>query len=82
MIGMGFATLENILYADRFGLQTVMIRAFTAVPAHAIFAIIMGYYIGLAKFNKKKSHQIFSSGFSISCLDSWNLRSFYFARIL
>ena len=62
MIGMGFATLENILYADCFGLQTIMIRAFTAVPAHAVFAIIMGYYVGLAKFNKKKRLYYFSLG--------------------
>ena len=62
MIGMGFATLENILYADRFGLQTVMVRAFTAVPAHAIFAIIMGYYVGLAKFNPKRRSQLLFLG--------------------
>lgn len=58
MIGMGFATLENLLYADRFGLQTIMVRAFTAVPAHAVFAIVMGYYVGLAKFNKNKKDRI------------------------
>lgn len=53
MIGMGFATLENVLYADRFGLQTIVLRAFTAVPIHAVFAIMMGYFVGLAKFNSK-----------------------------
>lgn len=51
MIGMGFATLENILYATNYGIQTTIIRAFTAVPAHAAFAVIMGYYVGLAKFS-------------------------------
>lgn len=54
MIGMGFATLENIIYADRFGIETILLRAFTAVPAHAVFAVIMGYYVGLAKFDKKQ----------------------------
>ena len=53
MIGMGFATLENLIYANRFGMGTTVIRAFTAVPAHAIFAIFMGYYLGLAKFTKR-----------------------------
>ena len=53
VIGMGFATIENIIYAGRFGTGTTIIRAFTAVPAHAIFAISMGYFTGLAKFNKK-----------------------------
>ena len=28
-------------------------RMFTAVPAHAVFAIIMGYYLGVEKFKKK-----------------------------
>lgn len=50
MIGMGFATLENILYAGSFGLQTILVRALTAVPAHGAFSIIMGYFVGLAKF--------------------------------
>ncbi|MCR9055261.1 PrsW family intramembrane metalloprotease [Phaeodactylibacter xiamenensis] len=50
MIGMGFATLENLMYALQYGLETVILRAFTAVPAHAAFAIIMGYYFGKAKF--------------------------------
>ncbi len=50
MIGMGFATLENLLYAGRYGLDTILIRAFTAVPAHGAFAVISGYYVGLSKF--------------------------------
>ncbi len=54
MIGMGFATIENIFYSLRFDTGTILVRAFTAVPAHAVFAIMMGYFAGLAKFNKKK----------------------------
>lgn len=50
MIGMGFATLENVLYATQFGMETTLLRAFTAVPAHAAFAVIMGYFCGRAKF--------------------------------
>ena len=68
MIGMGFATLENILYADRFGLQTIMVRAFTAVPAHAVFAIVMGYYVGLAKFNEKNQMKYYSLALIIPVL--------------
>ena len=52
MIGMGFATTENILYVlgESGGYSTAIGRAFTAVPAHAIFAIFMGAYMGIAKF--------------------------------
>lgn len=52
MIGMGFATLENILYVSSFGTPTAVVRMFTAVPAHAAFAVIMGYYVGKAKLEK------------------------------
>lgn len=54
MVAMGFATLENIGYVAfdaEHGLQTGLMRMFTSVPAHATFAIIMGYYIGKAKFD-------------------------------
>ena len=53
MVSMGFATVENIMYVVQGGFGIGVLRVFTAVPAHAIFAVVMGYYIGLAKFNKK-----------------------------
>lgn len=37
MVSMGFAALENILYTFKHGLETGVLRAFTAVPAHATF---------------------------------------------
>ena len=51
MVSMGFATTENIMYVIEGGLQTALLRMFTAVPAHATFAVIMGYYMGKAKFS-------------------------------
>jgi len=66
MISMGFATLENILYADQFGYQTTIVRAFSAVPAHAAFAVIMGYYVGMAKFNKPKRIRLVLTGLLIA----------------
>jgi protease PrsW len=50
LISMGFACVENLLYAGQYGISTTLVRFFTAVPAHACFAITMGYYIGKAKF--------------------------------
>ena len=55
MIGMGFAAVENLLYVltqDTYAgsLNVAGWRAFTAVPAHATFAILMGYFVGKAKF--------------------------------
>ena len=57
MVGMGFATLENIGYVTQHGFATGVTRMFLSVPAHATFAVLMGYHIGLAKFdpaNRKK----------------------------
>jgi RsiW-degrading membrane proteinase PrsW (M82 family) len=49
-VSLGFAAIENLLYVINGGYQVGLTRAFTAVPAHALFGIIMGYRVGLAKF--------------------------------
>ena len=54
MVSMGFAATENIMYVLDGGYETALIRAFTAIPAHATFAIIMGYFMGKAKFSKNR----------------------------
>jgi RsiW-degrading membrane proteinase PrsW (M82 family) len=56
MVSMGFATLENVLYVAEGGLGTGLMRMFTAVPAHATFAVLMGYYLGKAKFEHRKEY--------------------------
>lgn len=51
-ISLGFATLENVMYAvfspATFG--TLLMRALLPVSGHALFGIMMGYYMGKAKF--------------------------------
>lgn len=56
MVGMGFATFENILYVLNDGVGVGIMRMFTAVPAHACFAVLMGFYLGKAKFDHKKGN--------------------------
>ena len=53
-ISLGFAAVENVMYVMDGGLSAGLMRAITAVPAHAIFGITMGFYFGLAKFYKKE----------------------------
>ena len=53
-VSMGFAALENVLYVYSYGFETGLFRAFTAVPSHATFAILMGYYMGKAKFSDNR----------------------------
>ena len=54
MVSMGFACTENIMYVLEGGYQTAVLRAFTAVPAHATFGILMGYFMGKAKFSNNR----------------------------
>ena len=49
MVGLGFATLENIMYVFQYGLGTGIVRAFLSVPGHAGWGVIMGYYYGRMK---------------------------------
>ncbi|HPW53309.1 MAG TPA: PrsW family glutamic-type intramembrane protease [Erysipelotrichaceae bacterium] len=48
-VSLGFAISENILYAYSYGLNTAIVRAFTAVPAHVCFGVVMGAYYAKAK---------------------------------
>lgn len=54
MVSMGFATLENIMYVFSYGFETGILRMFTAVPAHATFGVLMGFFLGKAKFSHTK----------------------------
>lgn len=51
-ISLGFAAIENVLYvfSSDDGIGTGLLRMFTAVPAHAMFGVLMGYFVGKAKF--------------------------------
>ncbi len=52
MASLGFATVENIFYVLPLGFEIGVLRAFLSVPLHALTAVIMGYYIGMAKYGK------------------------------
>ena len=62
MIGMGFATFENILYVSEGGFGVAIARMLTAIPAHAIFAVVMGYYVGLSKFDLTHKDEFLRKG--------------------
>lgn len=68
MIGMGFATAENIIYVLHGGVEVAILRMFLSVPAHATFAVLMGYYAGLAKFNPSRRSQLLFYGLLLAIL--------------
>ncbi|MDR6998571.1 glutamic-type intramembrane protease PrsW [Neobacillus niacini] len=47
---LGFATVENIFYLVANGIEHAVTRALLPVSSHALFGVIMGFYIGKAKF--------------------------------
>jgi RsiW-degrading membrane proteinase PrsW (M82 family) len=58
MISLGFATVENIFYVFNHPgqeIQVAIMRMFTAIPLHAACGIILGYFVGLAKFSDNKN---------------------------
>ena len=82
-ISIGFATVENILYAFTTNLTTVVIRAITTVPAHAFFGVFCGYYFSIYKNKKEIKYLLLSilvpiilHGFFDFCLLTQN--SIYF----
>jgi len=68
MIGMGFATVENIEYVWKFGVETGISRMFLSVPAHASFAVLLGYHVGWAKFRPTRYRWLMWKGLIIVVL--------------
>lgn len=60
-VSLGFATLENVMYAfgepATFG--TLLIRALLPVSGHALFGVFMGYFMGRAKFREGPKVRLF-----------------------
>jgi RsiW-degrading membrane proteinase PrsW (M82 family) len=55
VISMGFAFMGNILYIFQPGeTEIVLLYAYTVIPANFIFAIILGFFIGMGKSRENK----------------------------
>lgn len=54
-VSLGFALVENVMYVfgAEDGIKVGIARMFTAVPAHAMFGIMMGYWLGIARFSTR-----------------------------
>ena len=62
-ISLGFAGVENVLYVIDGGVQTGIVRALLSVPAHFLFAVVMGYFFALAKFYRNRGFNMFLAFF-------------------
>lgn len=64
-LSLGFATAENILYLFANGLEVAVGRALLPVSSHAIFGVIMGYYMGKGKFSEDGNGMRKAIGYSL-----------------
>lgn len=80
MIGMGFATVENLEYVRIFGLEAGVSRFFLAVPAHASFAVLMGYPAGKAKFQRRHAFWLLLQGLAVAVLFHGSFDFFLFLQ--
>ncbi len=63
LIALSFAGLENIIYAFSESTLTdsislAIMRDFTTIPLHVICGIVIGYFISLGSFSKRKDKKI------------------------
>lgn len=79
-ISLGFACVENIAYVIEGGMGTGIVRAILSVPAHFLFAVVMGYSLSLAKFEPKRRTRHLLTGLLLAMvihgLFDWLLMSF------
>lgn len=54
-VSLGFATLENILYLIGHGVEHAFVGALLPVSCHALIGVIMGFYLGKARFSTDKA---------------------------
>lgn len=54
-ISLGFATVENVIYAlmSAPSVSTLLMRALLPVSGHALFGVMMGFHLGKAKFTPR-----------------------------
>jgi RsiW-degrading membrane proteinase PrsW (M82 family) len=68
-VALGFASLENVFYlyrayqhSDGSLTMVTLIRAVFSVPGHALFAVMWGYPLGIAKFSDSRSNNLLVTG--------------------
>lgn len=67
-VAIGFALLENIFYVVSNGFGNGIMRALTSIPLHTFTGVLMGYFIGTAKFSPDTRGGRVMAGFIIAYL--------------
>jgi RsiW-degrading membrane proteinase PrsW (M82 family) len=48
-VALGFAAIENLVYLERYGTPTLLVRSLLTVPAHAGFTVPFGASLAMAR---------------------------------
>lgn len=59
-VSLGFAALENVLYAVENGMEVAKTRMYTAVPAHMFFGVLMGFFY--SEWNIRRKARMLEEG--------------------
>ena len=68
ILGCGFATFENLFYVLPLGYEAGIIRLLTAVPGHAFDGMILGYFMGKARFCPNPNRNLLAGLALVICL--------------
>ena len=72
MVSLGFATVENLVYVFVYypdqQISVAAQRMISAIPLHASCGVIMGFYVGLAKFSSSPRSLLFKGVFFATLL--------------
>jgi RsiW-degrading membrane proteinase PrsW (M82 family) len=60
---LGFAAVEHLFYVLSRGFAVGVARAVTSLPLHCFAGVVMGYYIGRARFAASGSGKLIALGF-------------------
>lgn len=48
-VALGFAAVENLVYLERYGTATLLVRSAVTIPAHACFTVPLGMLMAVSK---------------------------------
>ncbi|HOT46048.1 MAG TPA: cyclic nucleotide-binding domain-containing protein [Spirochaetota bacterium] len=58
LLGLGFATVENIVYALAVREPVIVVRLFSSVPLHVLTCGLMGYCLALMRFSGSPGNRL------------------------
>lgn len=79
-VSIGFAMSENVLYVLEHGFGVGIARALTAIPGHTFTGVLMGRFVGMARFAQPRGRRI--GNMAAGLLLAWLLHGLYDTFVL